>query len=130
VWPRLLSAGAGLWLMAAPAALGYDDPAATSDRIVGPIVVTVAVVAMWEATRGFRWANWLCAVWLLLAPWLLAFPSAAAASSSVAGLVVALAVPWGGVPAERFGGGWRALWPPCRGELPGVPPAQGERDDG
>ncbi|MBX6342219.1 MAG: vitamin K epoxide reductase family protein, partial [Thermomicrobiaceae bacterium] len=47
-WSLLVSAGLGLWLMAAPGVLGYGGAVADSDHLVGPLVVVVAVIAMAE----------------------------------------------------------------------------------
>lgn len=107
--PRLLSTALGLWLMAAPAALGYGGAAATSDRIAGPVAAALAFVALWEVLRGLRWGEALVGVWLLAAPWALAFPGRAAANSVVVGLALVVLATMGGAVSGRYGGGWRAL---------------------
>jgi hypothetical protein len=110
MWAQVVSALLGVWLMAAPAALGYGDPARTNDRIVGPIVASLAVVAIWEVTRGLRWVNVVCAAWLLVAPWVLGEGTTAAVNSvAVGSLLLALAFV-GGSRRQRFGGGWASLW--------------------
>jgi hypothetical protein len=119
VWVRALSGLLGIWLMAAPDVLGYGAPAATSDRIVGPVAASVAVVAMSAVTRGVRWLNLLPGGWLLVAPWLLGYPPAATVNSLVVGLLlIGLAFVRGPVTAW-YGGGWAALLP---GRVPGRRP--------
>jgi len=109
MWPRLASVAAGVWLMAAPAVLGYGDPARTADRIVGPLAAAVAFVAVWEVMRGFRWGNLLFAAWLVSAPWLLGYGEGATANSVVVGLLLLALAFVGGRTRQRFGGGWAAL---------------------
>ncbi|HVL89629.1 MAG TPA: vitamin K epoxide reductase [Actinomycetota bacterium] len=107
---RVLTVATGLWLMASPAVLGYGGAAAISDRIVGPWLVTLAIVAMWESTRAVRLANLAFVPWLAVAPWVLSFPvRAAVVSLAVAGLIAltAFRTP---MPRHLFGGGWRSLW--------------------
>lgn len=110
MYAQLLVAAVGLWLMAAPAVLGYGDPAATSDRVAGPLLVSVGVIAAWEITRSVRWVALPVGLWLLAAPWLLGYPGDATVSSSVAGVVaVGLSFVHGEIRAS-FAGGWDSLW--------------------
>lgn len=110
MWARVLNAILGVWLMAAPAVLGYGDPAQAVDRILGPIAASFAVIAMGEATRPVRHMNTLIGVLLLLAPWVLGYPANVTANSMVVGaLMIALSRVRGDVK-ERFGGGWSRLW--------------------
>jgi hypothetical protein len=119
MWPRLATVAVGVWLMAAPAVLGYDGAATTSDRVVGPVVVAIGIVAASTITRGLRWANLVPGLWLLVGPALLGVPARALASSLVAGVLVLALIPWGPGHPDRFGGGWRSLFDSSR--LPGAP---------
>lgn len=113
MWPRAIAALLGSWLMAAPAVLGYGDPARTHDYIVGPLVVSVAIIAMAEATRPLRWLNAAAGAWLLVAPFVLGFEPIARLNALVTGvLLLACALVRGRVRSD-FGGGWAMLW---RGE--------------
>lgn len=105
---QLALAACGVWLMAAPAVLDYGDPAATSDRIAGPILVSIGGIAVMAATRGLRWATLPVSFWLLVAPWIIGFPIEAALNSVVVALVAAALSQVGG-ERGRFGGGWRVL---------------------
>lgn len=110
VIPPILSAAIGLWLMAAPAVLGYGDPAATSDRIAGPVAATFGIIAIWDVVRPMLRLNLPFGAWLVLAPWALGFGLAATVNSLACGvLLAALSL----VPMEtsgRYGGGWSSLW--------------------
>jgi hypothetical protein len=109
VLAQLAAAAVGLWLMAAPAVLAYGDPARTSDRIVGPLIASVAIVAASEVTRGVRWANLPLAFWLLAVPWILGYETRAALNGTGAGLAVAALACVPGRTRNRFGGGWASL---------------------
>ena len=109
MWARVASVALGLWLMAAPAVLGYGDPAETNDRIVGPLVAGSAYVALWQVTRPLRWLALPLGAWLIVAPWVLGYhPTALVNSVLVGGLLVGFA-PVRGKISEGFGGGWSTL---------------------
>lgn len=108
--PRIITVGAGLWLMFAPAVLGYGDPAAANDRLVGPTVAGIAFVAIWKEVRAIRWVNMPLAVWLALAPFVLGYGAVASTVSSIAAaVVIAATTPPSPADPSRYGGGWRAL---------------------
>ncbi len=112
MWAHFINAALGIWLMAAPAVLGYAAPAQTNDRIIGPVIATFAIVAWWEATRpAGRW-NLPLGIWLLLAPWVLGYGGTTAIVHSlvVGALVAGLSLVRGQYRPEKFGGGWSALW--------------------
>ena len=110
MWKHLLPALAGIWLMMSPAVLEYADPARANDRIIGPIVASLATIAMWEASRPLRWVNVVLGAWLLVAPWLLAYPPAARWNSLAAGAAVVGLSLVKGKRTHEFGGGWSSLW--------------------
>lgn len=110
MWARLLNAALGIWLMAAPAVLGYGGPAANVDRIVGPVAASFAIIAIWEATRPVRHVNLLLGAWLLLAPWVLGYPTTATVNSLVVGAALIALSRVRGKVEDRFGGGWSRVW--------------------
>ena len=107
---QLLSVVIGVWLMIAPAAIGYGGMAAQNDRIIGPIAATFATIAASEATRPVRWANVVLGAWMVLAsPWL-GGPIAAIANEMLAGVaLIGLSLVRGRI-SSRFGGGWSVLF--------------------
>lgn len=109
-WARLLNTAIGLWLMAAPAVLGYGGPADTLHRIVGPVAATFAIIAIWEATRELRQLNALAGAVLLIGPLLLGFGGAAMVNSLVCGILLITISRVKGEIEESFGGGWKVLW--------------------
>lgn len=108
---RILEAVLGVWLMLAPAILAYGPPCAMSDRIAGPVIASVAIIAAWEVARPLRHLNLLAGVWLVAAPLVLGFGGVAAIDSVIVGLAVAALSLWKGRVGSRFGGGWASLWP-------------------
>jgi hypothetical protein len=122
---RLAAIVAGIWLMFAPAALGYGDPAAANDRIFGPIGAAFAFVALWEVVRPLRWGTLPVGSWLIVAPLILGYEATGAFLSSIgAGLVMLVTAFLGGETRQEYGGGWSTLLPgrdvPTRPKRPGA----------
>lgn len=110
MWARALTTLLGLWLMASPAVLGYGDPAAVVDRVLGPVAASLAVIAMGEATRPVRHANFFIGLLLLIAPWVLGYATVPTANSMVVGAAIVGLSRIRGRVAERFDGGWSRVW--------------------
>lgn len=120
-WHLLLTAGVGLWLMAAHDLLGTRGGAADSDHMVGALVVTVAVIAMAEVGRMARVLNAPLGARVIAAPWLLG------GATTVATLEQPVGGGGGdraGPPARRGAGALRGLGPiyPLRAQAPGPTP--------
>lgn len=110
MWARFFNILLGLWLIVSPALLDMSETASNTFRIVGPLVISFATIAIWEATREVRWANVPLGAWLLVAPWLFGYGTAALITSLLVGvLLIAFALVRGEVESE-FGGGWSALF--------------------
>ncbi|HEY9426494.1 MAG TPA: hypothetical protein VIR34_05015 [Gemmatimonadaceae bacterium] len=109
MWPRIVSALLGIWLMVAPSVLHYDGHASISDRIVGPLIAATAIIAIWEITRPLRWLGVPFGLWLLFAPAYFRFPSHALVNNVVVGAMLVILSFLGGGVREKFGGGWRGV---------------------
>jgi hypothetical protein len=111
MWAQIINTALGIWLMAAPAVLGFGGAADTNNRIVGPIAATFAVIAVWECTRGTRWVNVAAGLWLLIAPWVLGYDELAPRIDDriVGGLLILFGLVQGKV-RQQFGGGWLSLF--------------------
>lgn len=110
MWARILNALLGVWLMAAPAVLGYGGAAAINDRIVGPLGASFAIIAIAGVTRPVRRVNAVLGFWLLVAPWLLGYPNVAAVNSMLVGIAAFGLSFVRGTVKDEFGGGWSVLW--------------------
>jgi hypothetical protein len=101
----LASAALGLWLMFAPLALGAQAGAANAQYLIGPLIVTVALIATAEVARPVRYLNVALGLAAAITPFVLGGSNAASmASALVVGLAVAaLSLPRGEV-RERYGG--------------------------
>lgn len=112
MWARFVNTMLGIWLMAAPAVMGYTDTAGDSNhRIIGPLVVSFAVVAIWEHTRPLRWANLPLGLWLAISPLFISYPRLVILMTVMVGLVIAAcALVQGTYRPEKFGDGWSMLW--------------------
>lgn len=111
---RIITALLGIWLMVASDVLGYAGAARINDRIVGPLVAAIAIVALSQVTRPLRWVGVPLGAWLVIAPWVLGYGAAlTTVNSTVVGLlVIALSLIRGPV-RDRFGGGWSMLFRPA-----------------
>ena len=106
-WSLVLSTLVGGWLLLAPAVLGSEGTrAADGDRMIGALVITVAMVALAEVVRPVRFLNVLFGAWLLVQPWLLGGGTAAlTVSDLLAGVaLIVLSLPRG--PVRETYGGW------------------------
>lgn len=111
MFARIVTALTGIWLMASPDIFSLDKTASDNDQIVGPVIATFSIVALWECTRNVRWFNFPLALWLLMTPWILSYENIVAIVNDLcAGLLVMLLT---FVPPNRtthFAGGWPAVW--------------------
>ncbi len=109
---RIVAVVAGVWLMFAPAVLGYEGVAENNDRIFGPIGAALAFVAIWEVVRALRWGTLPVGIWLVTAPLVLRYDDTGAIISSVAaGVLMAGSTFFGSRVDATFGGGWRSITP-------------------
>lgn len=109
MWAHFLNGLLGLWLMAAPGALGYGPPAATSDRIAGPFIATLSFVAVAQCTRALRHGVVPFSLWLIVAPWVMDFPTDATINGTIVGVATAALAFVPGRITRQFGGGWIAV---------------------
>lgn len=108
---RFISFLIGIWLMVAPALLGYGGSAVVNDRICGPLIISISIIAMWEVTRALRWVNAIIGFWLMLAPLVLHYVTWRSAFNNLLCafiLLVCAVVP--GKRTHNFGGGWTGLF--------------------
>jgi general stress protein CsbA len=110
-WNHLLVMALGVWLMAASDVMGYEGPERVVDQIAGPLVVSMAIIAMAEVTRSVRWVNVALGLWLMLAPVLMGYkPLHIGVHSALIGGAILLLSLVKGPEREQTGGGWGRVW--------------------
>ena len=108
---RILSAITGIWLMAAPYALGVDKIAANNDHIIGPVIASFAIISFSPCTSAVLKFNLPLAIWLLMAPWVLAYEyNSAIINDMTTGVAIIIFSLIKIKSTKRFGGGWKAIW--------------------
>lgn len=107
---QYLNVAIGIWLMAAPYVIGYDGAAANNHFIIGPIVATIAGIAVSEVARPLRWLNLPLGLWLAICPIILSYPALGAVNTVACGLLIAICSCIRGQIKHKIGGGWRMLW--------------------
>ena len=111
MWSAIINIILGLWVMLAPALLGIAKPAADFNYITGPIVLSCAIIAIWEVNRSARYINMVAGIALALSPVVLETGSEMASwSNALAGLLIAISSWFKGRIKGRYGGGWKSLF--------------------
>jgi len=111
IWAQIINALLGLWLMASPGVFGYSGTGRINDVIVGPIIATFAIIALWEVTRAVGKTNVALGAWLVIAPWVLGYEENVIATMNefVAGITIFVLAMTRARTKAKLGGGWRSL---------------------
>src|SRR5688572_5526958 len=75
MWAAIINILLGLWLMFSPGLLQFEKAASDNNYIVGPLVLTFAIIALWELNRSARFFNIAIGVWLVISPFIIGFQS-------------------------------------------------------
>lgn len=119
MWAQILNAFLGIWLMAAPAVLGFHGPGRISNLIVGPIAATFAIIAIWEVVRPLGKLNIASGIWLVIAPLILNHESMVPVINSfVVGITMIGLAMTSSRTSGNFAGGWRSLFDSRKTESP------------
>lgn len=111
MWAAITNTIMGLGLMIAPAVFQFDKVASDNYYIVGPLVVTFAITALWEVNRPARYLNILPGIWLTASPFIFSFASPEAKWMAViSGLWIVGFSLVKGKSKGNYGGGWRSLF--------------------
>jgi hypothetical protein len=111
MWAQIINILVGLWVIVSPSVLDLNKAISNNDRIVGPIIVTVAFIAISESVRNTRYINILSGLWLLISPWVLGYEHVAGIlNDMIFGLIVIILSLVKGTVKNAFGGGWNALF--------------------
>lgn len=111
MWSQIIAGLLGVWLMVAPGVFSFVKKISDNDRIIGPLIASFSVIAIWECTRNVRFLNLPLAIWLLVAPWVLDYRDmTATVNDSVVALLIIILCFARRPRKYRFGGGWPAVW--------------------
>jgi len=99
----------GLWMIASPWALGYQDAAMAMPNavIVGGLIAILAALEVFKLKAWEEWTSFALGIWLAVSPWVLGFDivTAAMANALIVGLIVAALALWT-LGTDRDIGGW------------------------
>lgn len=111
MWAAILNTVLGLWLMFTPAVFGIGEPASHLNHIIGPLVITFAVIALWEVNRNAQKANILMGLLLVAGLFVFDFNSTTAIISNIVSAIIIIGCSF--VPRKltgKYGGGWKSLF--------------------
>jgi short-subunit dehydrogenase len=111
MWTAIISTLIGIWIMLSPELFHFENPAADNHFIVGPIIVTAAVIAIWKVNRSVRYFFFIAGLWLMLSPLVLGYTMSEAFLNSVgSGILLIVFSNMKGKIDHSLGGGWKVLF--------------------
>lgn len=109
-WQDPLNLVLGLWLIASPWLLMYQDEtnAMQNALIVGVLVVAMAAIELFKVQAWEEWANFALGLWLAVSPWMLGFSGIALATYNalIVGIAIAALALWALGTDKDIGGWW------------------------
>jgi hypothetical protein len=111
MWGAIINILLGLWLMVSPDMLQFEKAASDNNYIIGPLVLTVAITALWEVNRSVRFFNIALGAWLVISPFILGLQLSTALWGVILPgiLIIAFSLIKGSIK-RSYGGGWRSLF--------------------
>ena len=110
MWAQIINIVIGLFLMVAPSLWSLDKADSDHFYIIGPLIITNAIIALWEFNRGMRWFNVLIGAWLLVSPFVLGSKGNVASLAIVTAILLIIFSLFKGSEKHRYGGGWSSLF--------------------
>lgn len=110
MWAQLTNILIGLWIMISPVMFYADKTAANNQHITGPLIITFAVIALWEINRNVRLVNILMGIWLIVSPLFIHFDNAMIWSNIIAGVLIIIFSLVKRKRKTKYGGGWKSLF--------------------
>ena len=110
MWSQIINTTIGIWLMAAPAILSYNEAGSNSSHIVGPLSPLLRSFLFGKRPMVYASLT-MPACWLLLAPWVLGYTNSFSIINDMAcGVLVLILASVGMKIKGSYGGGWKMLW--------------------
>lgn len=110
MWAQVINIFLGLAVMLLPGLLGFNQAASNNNYIVGPLVITFALVAITDVGRNARLFNIPAGFWLMAGPLIQGFSNTVRLTDMLLGILIIIFSLYKGNVTQRFGGGWRSLW--------------------
>jgi hypothetical protein len=109
-WQDPLNLALGLWMIASPWTLKYQDVATATGNavILGILIAAVALFALFRVMAWQEWANVALGIWLVISPWILGFNAVVPAmwNAVIIGVVAAVLALWALGTDKDIGGWW------------------------
>jgi len=111
MWARILNIILGLYVMIAPALFNFNPALSNSNHIVGPLVITFAVISLWDINQRVRLASIVTGAWLIISAFIFSAPATIyLIGNAVAGLLIIIFALVKSNVKHQYGGGWRSLF--------------------
>lgn len=110
MWARVVMAILGLWMMVVPDVLKFEKNIADNAHVVGPLVLSLSIISLWECTRNVRLLNGPLALWLMAAPLIFQYDNDTAFMNDyLVAITIVLLLLIRPARRHRFAGGWLSL---------------------
>lgn len=109
MWQQVLAAAIGIWLMAAPAVVGFGETLSNVYHVLGPVAASFATMAVWDVLRVLRYVNVPVGLGVAVTPVVLAADLTTILLGLASGVALIVLSLLGRTPRDRYAGGWRSL---------------------
>jgi hypothetical protein len=111
MWAAIINILIGLWLMICPYLFQFDKTASNNSYIAGTLIITFAIIALWEVNRSARFLTMMAGGWMILSPFILNLESMTEIWLTIlSGILTAAFSFVRGEIKGNYGGGWRSLF--------------------
>ena len=111
MWTKVLNIVLGLAVVLSPAFFNAGGSIADNNYVVGPLVITFAVVALWDINDAVRRANVVPGGWLIASAFIFdSVPSAIMLFNIITGVLIIILSLIRTKTSGQYGGGWSSLF--------------------
>lgn len=110
MWAQVINILLGLLITISPGTWNFSKIESDQFHVTGPLIISLATIALWEVNRNVRIFNIFTGAWLIVAPFLWSYGQEAFWISVLTGMLVIGFSFIKGKIKKRYGGGWRSLF--------------------